>query len=547
MQTDPQLHMSLRVQRTYAVFAHLRSNIPRGVRVVQGAVYKPFGSHPLIEQDRPWEKRCDNGYPNIVFEPRTGRGAGEWRLWYGCAISGRGFDVSSGKDRSFGWLYARSQDGVNWEKPELGLYDLRLSKEGVVNPELRQWGRANNIVASETDGMGIFLDLHEVNLSRRYKAFGRGCLGAGAHTQCIMGVACSPDGIHWHTADTMPLTFAPPQCYDTHQNLIWDERSSSWLLTTRSWEHGVRNVAIARLHEWPPRTPPPLHVVHRAPSSSCQLYSQLTFEFHGVYLGLVAVYFPDPASKHSQPKAHTCGGSFTEELPAFHAPTESRSEAVEVGGRLDRVEVHLAWSRDAISWDWVMGSPQDGGPPFIPLGSHDGRRRSFDSHIVFPSKPVRSRSVLSHRHVERIYYTGGNGPHFGARNTSLGLAELRADGFVGVSGSATLLLGPIECVGPLLVISADTDGGRGGGSLRVGLANAQPGEPGIDVATPISRRNVTSWPVNFPKGVSFEAHVGRLVNLSIEMIDSTLYTVGFAVAVPGRRTFAHDHMDHQQN
>lgn len=51
----------------------------------------------------------------------------------------------------------------------------------------------------------------------------------------------------------------------------------------------------------------------------------------------------------------------------------------------------------------------------IPLGAPS----TFDSHICFAARP------LTHRSEERLYYMGsGNGPHDGARNSSLGLAGL---------------------------------------------------------------------------------------------------------------------------
>lgn len=40
--------------------------------------------NPLFIQDKPWEPRLDNGYPNVVFDPDSAaRGDGPWRLWYG--------------------------------------------------------------------------------------------------------------------------------------------------------------------------------------------------------------------------------------------------------------------------------------------------------------------------------------------------------------------------------------------------------------------------------------------------------------------------------
>ena len=56
---------------------------------------------PLFEQDKPWEPRLDNGYPNVI-PPTDEHG---WQIWYGDCIDGCGTQVL---------LYANSSDGLNW-------------------------------------------------------------------------------------------------------------------------------------------------------------------------------------------------------------------------------------------------------------------------------------------------------------------------------------------------------------------------------------------------------------------------------------------------
>ena len=53
-----------------------------GMTPVIGRVAKH--SQPLFVQDRPWEPRLDNGYPNVVYDASSAaKGDGPWRLWYG--------------------------------------------------------------------------------------------------------------------------------------------------------------------------------------------------------------------------------------------------------------------------------------------------------------------------------------------------------------------------------------------------------------------------------------------------------------------------------
>ena len=69
----------------------------------------------------------------------------------------------------------------------------------------------------------------------------------------------------------------------------------------------------------------------------------------------------------------------------------------------------------------------------------------------------------------RVYYMGGNGPHNGARNTSLGMSTLRMDGFAGLKGSGTVTTKPILVTGPVLRLTADVGAGGAGAAVRVGV------------------------------------------------------------------------------
>ena len=101
-------------------------------------------------QDRPWETRIDNGYPNVVYDPAyAGNSTGEsgtggpWRLWYGNLGEGGQY-----------LLYADSTDGLAWNKPDLGRYDLgpNWAKN---RPDVAKFGKHNNIVLFG-GGLGIY-------------------------------------------------------------------------------------------------------------------------------------------------------------------------------------------------------------------------------------------------------------------------------------------------------------------------------------------------------------------------------------------------------
>merc|ERR1712100_652342 len=84
-------------------------------------------------------------------------------------------------------------------------------------------------------------------------------------------------------------------------------------------------------------------------------------------------------------------------------------------------------------WQFVSAGGLTG-PEIIPISGVGSPE--FDSHICFAAhKPLVVNDDVW------FYYMGGNGPHNGARNSSLGLATLRIDGFAGLrSGQETVTL-----------------------------------------------------------------------------------------------------------
>ena len=123
----------------------------------------------LIRSIKPDMPSWQTGYPNVLHNPEDPHGA--FRLWYGCFTSGTDFATSQGsvsfdvpllpssrgktltqiagvycaQDRTNGWLYANSSDGIRWEKPALGVYDLATGAEGK-KPGYAAFGTKNNIV-----------------------------------------------------------------------------------------------------------------------------------------------------------------------------------------------------------------------------------------------------------------------------------------------------------------------------------------------------------------------------------------------------------------
>ena len=214
-----------------------------------------------------------------------------------------------------------------------------------------------------------------------------------------------------------------------------------------------------------------------------QLYSQITWRFYDVFLGIVM--------------------TFDAKDPAGH------------------VHCMLSWSDGtANNWQWVDA---EGGlaalKEFIPAGAAD----AFDSHICFAAHvPLRMPDGTS-----RVYYMGGNGPHSGARNSSFALATMEPDRFAGVSGGSGdgVVSGrAVNVTGPRMIVTLDV--APGGGSVSVGIVG---GPTDLARSLPITASG-TDVTVAFPGGATLDAVMGDsfAIKVWLDGDATTLYTVGFA-------------------
>ena len=97
---------------------------------------KDTENNPLFTQDMPWEIRIDNGYPNVIYDRREQIFHCYYTLFTedkdteGTTLQERTQrNYRPRMDRVTSLAYARSKDGIHWEKPSLGLVDWRGSKE----------------------------------------------------------------------------------------------------------------------------------------------------------------------------------------------------------------------------------------------------------------------------------------------------------------------------------------------------------------------------------------------------------------------------------
>jgi hypothetical protein len=387
-------------------------------RLVLGKVEKD-PHNPFYGQDKPWEVRIGNFYPNVLYDEEQRI----YKCWYTVClideVTASATDeimdqitypeaAAKGGAIEVGVCYATSKDGITWEKPDLGIIEFDGSK-------------ANNIVIRRAHGAGVFKDLQDPQPGRRYKLFTRSC------SDRLVLVAFSADGLHWSEPIPCPEIDADG---DTHNNTFWDERLGTYVGITRLWNEAGRVVVRTESRDYLKWTK--AQEVLRGLESHLQPYGMPVFPYGNVYLGLVTIF----------------------------------------NNRTGFVDCELAWSPDTVHWHRVCP-----GTPFIPRGA----KGSYDAGCIYPADdPILRDGQLLLYYGGSV---GTHADWAARRKARLCLARLRVDGFAaiepaGSSEPGIVVTRPITCAGNKLQVSADA----AGGSLRVavldsegfGLADCQP-------------------------------------------------------------------------
>lgn len=390
-------------------------------------------ANPVIRTDQPWEDEI--GYATVLFDEEEGR----FKAWY---------------DARGGIAYAVSDDGVQWDKPSIGLIKL-------------DGHTANNMVIESLLSGTIIKDHGDADPERRYKY-----LGQKSRPEYGLYVGYSPDGLRWTGRATPVLTPDNDPGLNDHPVMMHDRLRQRYIAFPKReinnpYANGdwgmmqrMRCVSVSRDFErW---TDPVLTLRSddRDPPDF-QIHGLVGFNYENLYLGFI---------------------------DAMHSG--------DVGPMERTIDVQLALSRDGEVW-WRAGNRET----FLPLGTSG----SFDEFMMIPahSPPIRveeelylyySASACRHRHGNypdhrrREPWHGPGHPEerdeakrprsvppdpAAAPSTGLGLARLRVDGFVSMDAGprpGRLLTRPLLFDGTTLHVNVDARHGY----VRAELLRARP-------------------------------------------------------------------------
>jgi hypothetical protein len=185
-------------------------------------LHKPQARDVVLVCDRPWEGNTSAYYTLFADD-------GRFRAYY----RGSHFDEKAKRPTHPEFAcYAESQDGLKWEKPELGLFDFQNSSR-------------NNIVWTGP-GTHNFTPFKDGNPGAapdaRYKALAGGTVTvAGKKRECLNALK-SADGLRWTMMSEGVITAG---AFDSQNLAFWDAVRGEYRAYWRIFSAGVRAIRTA--------------------------------------------------------------------------------------------------------------------------------------------------------------------------------------------------------------------------------------------------------------------------------------------------------------
>jgi hypothetical protein len=363
-------------------------------------------ANPIVRGEYPWER----GVLHPIAVARDAA-AGTFHLWY------RATSAPPGQPARESLCYARSRDGVRWEKPRLSL--VQLSQE--------EGGTPNNLLPLGRTPVAVFIRPDEPDPSRRFLGFFSG------EKPASVAPCYSADGLQWTIAsqsgDLRGAPNTPPNA-----NARYFYTGQCWA-GRNAWGAGRRGAMRADtedLERWGGN----MKIFAAGPEDPENL------EFYTM-------------SVADMRTAHTYHGFHLGFLHHFHTDLGGKRNPANNVAMSGTIDVYLVASRDSVTW-WRVDKEK----PFLPLGPGG----AFDSGMVFLCSMVECKDRLL------FYYNGWNVEHGELIGTPskegracIGAAALRLDGFVSLEPQGaygTMTTRPFLCAGDELLVNADARRGK---------------------------------------------------------------------------------------
>ena len=462
MPYDPNLHLLCHPHEVQTVKGMRRTwNRPDRVQ-----------AEPVLAPTEPWEGTSVVTWGTVHRDPDSGR----FSMWY--EAWNPGSDRPAPLDTPV--CYATSDDGLHWEKPELGLFEWHGSSANNIVWMMRDTGPWNYL-----DSPRVFVEPGAPD-DERYKMvlYTR----PRPENRQAFFVLTSPDGLHWTWRDEPFLTEAGDRFH-----CIYDDRRREYWLTTRRAHLGLDRRAD------PPR--PGIRSVMRWRSSDLKTWGDPDHILKPDELDV-------PEAEFYSMYAMTAGTGYVGFIEFYDRFVE-------------RLHAELIVSHDGDHWE------RPNRPPWLDRGT-DG---AWDDMWVFPSSndPI----VVDDRML--VYYGGRGTAHHGVRHAMhpircrVGLAWFGRDRWaaltVGQDGGE-FVSEPIEVGGERLLLNADAEFGDVQIQLLEEFAGPIEGY-GVTEADQLDADGV-DLPVTWRGDGSLAALRGRRVRVHVKAARASIYAFRFA-------------------
>ncbi len=428
-------------------------------------MHPPERREVVFQVEGPLENACSGVYSVIVDSD------GRYLLYY------RGYYPLG--EQSGDWRVeqtahvAMSDEGIHFERPHLGIYDL--ADEGH-NNVVWQGYQAHNLVP--------FLDPRpDVDDEKRYKAVG------GSGERKLYGLF-SPDGVHWKLAQEDPLDI--DGAFDSANVPLWDPLKGKYRLFSRYFDkqedRGVRAIQSCESDDFIHWTEPvPHHYGEDIPAE--QLYTNATT--------------PCPGAEHillSFPKRFVPEREAPVDISEMDYPGKGLSDAV------------MMSSRDGVHWDRT----------FMEAWLQPG----LDERNWTHRNQTPAVGILQTSQTEWSMYAA---EHYGWPDNRLRRLAIRPWGFASASagfGGGELITKSVTFEGKELEINFRTSAA---GSIRVEIQNAE-GEPlrryALDDCEELYGDEIGRT-VSWGQGTDMGEFAGCPVRLRFAMQDADLFALQF--------------------
>ncbi len=431
-----------------------------GMEGVERKLHKPVPRDVALVCDKPWEGNTSAYY--TIF-PDGDR----FRMVY----RGSHFDETTRKaSHSEVTCYAESRDGVNWEKPELGLVEFNGSKK-------------NNIIWNGP-GTHNFTAMKDGNPAcppdARYKALAGGTTTVDGKKKGCLNALQSSDGIHWTMMSEAVITAG---AFDSQNLAFWDdvrgEYRAYWRIFTaghtdeRGWKpSGVRAIRTATSKDF-------IHWDHQAD-----------------------LEYVDSPAEHLYTNAI---------LPYPRAPHLFIGFPTRFQPKTQQVEPVFMTSRDGVLFNrW--------NEELIPITAPKDRDGNRSNYMTWGLLQLPGDDRELSVYATEAYYTG---PGSRVRRFTF-----RTDGFVSVHAAreGTLITKPLTFAGSRLLVNI-----AGKGKTRVELQDQQgKALPGftLDDCEPVAG-DLIDQGVQWKSEKDLRAIAGRPIRLRLVLEDADLYSIRF--------------------